>query len=77
MSETMNSLERTRTVLAGAIPDRVPVDLHNFMMLAHTSGMPFSDFFQSRTTIFIGENKAARPPWTGEDSKTAVVVQLR
>ena len=46
MSETMNSLERTRTVLAGAIPDRVPVDLHNFMMLAHTSGMPFPDFFQ-------------------------------
>lgn len=46
MSETMNSLERTRTVLAGGVPDRVPVDLHNFMMLAQTAGMPFPDFFQ-------------------------------
>ena len=46
MSETMNSIERTRTVLQGGLPDRVPVDLHNFMMLAETSGMPFPEFFQ-------------------------------
>ena len=28
----MNSLDRVRTALAGGIPDRVPVCLHNFMM---------------------------------------------
>jgi MtaA/CmuA family methyltransferase len=42
----MTSRERTETVLAGGIPDRVPVDLHNFMMTAEASGMPFPEFFQ-------------------------------
>ena len=42
----MNSVERTWTVLHGGIPDRVPVDLHDFMMTANASGMLFSDFFQ-------------------------------
>ena len=42
----MTSRERTETVLAGGIPDRVPVDLHNFMMTARASGMPFPEFFQ-------------------------------
>ena len=46
MAETMTSRERTETVLAGGIPDRVPVDLHNFMMTAQASGMPFPEFFQ-------------------------------
>jgi len=30
----MNSIERVETVLQGGIPDRVPVDLHNFLMTA-------------------------------------------
>ena len=42
----MDSVERTWTVLNGGIPDRVPVDLHNFMMTASASGMPFPAFFQ-------------------------------
>ena len=42
----MNSIERVQTVLAGGIPDRVPVDLHNFLMTAHASGMPFPDFLR-------------------------------
>lgn len=46
MPETMNSRKRTETVLAGGIPDRVPVDLHNFMMTAETSGMSFPEFIQ-------------------------------
>ena len=48
MAHTMNSVERTRTVLAGGIPDRVPVDLHNFMMVAEASGMPFPRVFSER-----------------------------
>lgn len=36
----MNSLERVRTVLAGEIPDRVPVCLHNFMLAAREAGIP-------------------------------------
>ena len=36
----MNSLERVKAVLAGRIPDRVPVCLHNFMLAAHEAGIP-------------------------------------
>lgn len=46
MHEQMTSRERTETVLAGGIPDRVPVDLHNFMMTAEASGLSFPEFFQ-------------------------------
>ena len=40
----MNSLERVRTVLAGGIPDRVPVCLHNFMMAAQEAGVRIEDY---------------------------------
>ena len=43
----MNSIERVQTVLRGGIPDRVPVDLHNFMMTAQAFGMPFPEFFKN------------------------------
>lgn len=43
----MNSIERVQTVLAGGITDRVPVDLHNFLMTAQASGLPFSEFLQN------------------------------
>ena len=60
MVHTMNSLERTRTVLAGGIPDRVPVDLHNFMMTAEASGMPFIEFYQSGEAMAEGQLAAWR-----------------
>jgi len=56
----MTSLERTRTVLAGGIPDRVPVDLHNFMMVAEASGAPFPEFFQDGEAMAEGQIKAWR-----------------
>src|SRR5579863_4673160 len=40
----MNSLERVKTVLAGGIPDRVPVCLHNFMMAVHEAGARMEDY---------------------------------
>ncbi len=40
----MNSLERVRTVLAGGIPDRVPVCLHNFMLAAREAGVRMEDY---------------------------------
>lgn len=40
----MNSLERVRTVLAGGIPDRVPVCLHNFMMATREAGVRMEDY---------------------------------
>ncbi|MCC7162789.1 MAG: uroporphyrinogen decarboxylase family protein [Anaerolineae bacterium] len=60
MSETMNSVERVQTVLAGGIPDRVPVDLHNFMMTAQASGMPFPEFFGSGEAMAEGQIRAWR-----------------
>ncbi len=56
----MNSVERTWTVLNGGIPDRVPVDLHNFMMTAEVSGMSFPDFFQNGEALAEGQIKAWR-----------------
>ena len=60
MSNSMNSIERTYTVLQGRIPDRVPVDLHNFMMTAAASGMPFPDFFQNGEALAEGQINAWR-----------------
>lgn len=59
-THTMNSIERVRTVLAGGIPDRVPVDLHNFMMVAEASGAPFAEFFQNGEAMAEGQIKAWR-----------------
>ena len=60
MTATMTSIERTRTVLTGGIPDRVPVDLHNFMMVAQASGAPFPEFFQNGEAMAEGQIKAWR-----------------
>ena len=60
MSEAMNSIERTWTVIQGGIPDRVPVDLHNFMMAAHASGIPFPEFYQDGEAMAEGQIKAWR-----------------
>lgn len=43
----MNSLERVWTVIRGGIPDRVPVDFHNFLVTVHHAGMPMSQALQS------------------------------
>src|SRR5574337_306324 len=40
----MNSLQRVQAVLAGQIPDRVPVCLHNFMMAAREAGVPMQKY---------------------------------
>jgi len=60
MADQMNSVERTWTVLRGGTPDRVPVDLHNFMMTAHASGIPFPEFFQDGEAMAEGQIKAWR-----------------
>ena len=43
MAEWMTGRERTETVLAGGIPDRVPVDLHDFMVAAYGAVEPFPE----------------------------------
>ena len=60
MSITINSIDRVETVLRGGIPDRVPVDLHNFLMVAQTSGLPFPEFMQSGEAMAEGHIKAWR-----------------
>jgi MtaA/CmuA family methyltransferase len=40
----MNSLERVQAVLAGKIPDRVPVALCNFMLAAREAGIRMEDY---------------------------------
>lgn len=58
MPDTLTPLERVETVLAGGIPDRVPVDLHNFMMAAQASGLPFPEYFQNGEAMAEGQLKA-------------------
>ncbi len=50
----MSSVERVETVLAGGIPDRVPVDLHDFMVAARSSGASFADHFRSSEAMAEG-----------------------
>jgi uroporphyrinogen decarboxylase len=40
----MNSLQRVKAVLAGQIPDRVPVCLHNFMLAAREAGISMEKY---------------------------------
>jgi len=47
----MNSLERVQAVMAGRIPDRVPVCLHNFMMAAREAGIPMEKYRVDPTAI--------------------------
>ena len=42
----MNSIERVAAAIELREPDRVPVDLHNFQMAAHASGVPMSQIFR-------------------------------
>jgi len=51
----MNSIERVQTVLQGGIPDRVPVDLHNFLMAAQSSGLPFPEYLQNGEAMAEGQ----------------------
>lgn len=46
MMETMTSLERCQAVIAHRIPDRVPVDLHNFLTTIYYAGMPMDRALQ-------------------------------
>jgi uroporphyrinogen decarboxylase len=40
----MNSLQRVQAVLAGQIPDRVPVCLHNFMLATREARIPMAEY---------------------------------
>lgn len=40
----MNSLQRVQAVLAGQVPDRVPVCLHNFMLATREAGIPMEKY---------------------------------
>lgn len=42
----MNSVERVGTTIELREPDRVPVDLHNFLPAARASGLPMSQVFR-------------------------------
>ena len=58
--ETLSSFERVSVVLCGEIPDRVPVDLHNFLMVAQASGLPFPEFLQDGGAMAAGHVQAWR-----------------
>lgn len=60
MPDRMTGRERTETVLRGGIPDRVPVDLHNFMVTAEVSGRPFPAFLQDGEAMAEGQITAWR-----------------
>jgi len=57
---SMNSVERVDIVLRGGIPDRVPVDLHNFLKTAQASGLPYPEYFQNGEAMAEGQIKAWR-----------------
>lgn len=61
MTEPMNSIERTLCTLRHEKPDRVPVDLHNFMVTARLMGVDsYADFFRDGEAMAEGQIKAWR-----------------
>ena len=57
----MNSIERTYLALQHKTPDRVPVDLHNFMVTARLMGASsFADFFRDGEAMAMGQIAAWR-----------------
>ena len=50
----MTAVERVETVLAGGIPDRVPVELHDFMVAAQESSVPFPEFMRNGEALAEG-----------------------
>jgi len=60
MTDILSSLERVDCVIRGGIPDRVPVDLHNFLMTAEASGRPFPEFLQDGEALAQAQIQAWR-----------------
>lgn len=57
----MNSIERTLLTLENKHPDRVPIDLHNFMVTARMMGVDsYADFFRDGEAMAEGQIKAWR-----------------
>lgn len=57
----MNALERTFLTLQHKLPDRVPVDLHNFQMTPHfTQAASFAEFFRDGEAMAEGQIEAWR-----------------
>ncbi len=57
----MNSVERTFTTLQHRLPDRVPVDLHNFQVIARMMAVgSFADFFRDGEAMAEGHIEAWR-----------------
>ncbi|MDO5399542.1 MAG: uroporphyrinogen decarboxylase family protein [Eubacteriales bacterium] len=47
----MTRIERIRTVMAGGVPDRVPVMTHNFLMAAREAGVTMAEYRSSSDVI--------------------------
>jgi uroporphyrinogen decarboxylase len=57
----MNSIERTMRTLEHKLPDRVPVDLHNFLVTARMMGAAsYADFFRDGEAMAEGQIMAWR-----------------
>ncbi|MGD8598952.1 MAG: uroporphyrinogen decarboxylase family protein [Anaerolineae bacterium] len=57
----MNAIERTLRTLDHQIPDRVPVDLHNFLVTAQMMGVSsYADFFRDGEAMAEGQIRAWR-----------------
>lgn len=55
----MNSIERTIATLDHQLPDRVPVDLHNFQVIAYKMAVgSFADFFRDGEAMAEGHIEA-------------------
>ena len=47
----MTSLQRCQAVIQGRIPDRVPVDLHNFLAAIYYAGLPMAQALQDGSML--------------------------
>jgi uroporphyrinogen decarboxylase len=59
-AERLTGRERTAMVLRGGIPDRVPVAMHNFLVVAAASGLAFPEFLRDGDAMAEGQINAWR-----------------
>jgi uroporphyrinogen decarboxylase len=61
LRQAVNSIERTLQTLQHKLPDRVPVDLHNFLVTARMMGIQsYADFFRHGEAMAEGQIMAWR-----------------
>ena len=81
--ERMTSLERAMATIQHRIPDRVPVDLHNFLVTVAYAGFPMAQALQDGEMLAEAQIRFWRDPdgpevdWVIEKGETFIPIEVK